>query len=293
MDKCSYEQAHKVASRLLPIEFSLIERGKNNWVFEYRDRILMIPRHERVKSYAIRVKAIQFLSSNGIPVSKILNYFPGDNGTPEYLMVEKVDGEHPNMLKSTSLEREKVHQSAGEILVAMHNLDSSRYGRFKPDLVGENISWIEFTDNFFAESIGRVKQSSELYAKFGRVLEEEYQKGRADIINFSTPSFLHADFHLGNLIFKNGKVSAVLDLDIVTSGDPNWDSGHYCHTFNVDRINGVKSFRKGYNQYNSLNKERLYCLMIWTRKIGSQANQRQETLKETIPELEKILRGEI
>jgi aminoglycoside phosphotransferase (APT) family kinase protein len=293
MDKYSYEQAHKVASRLLPMGFISIERGRNNWVFGYENRILMIPRHERVKSYAIRVKATQFLSSKGVPVSEILDYSSGNNGNPEYLVVNRVDGEHPDLLKSTSLERERVHRSAGEILSTIHNLASLRYGRFNPDLLGEDSSWIEFTDNFFAESIKRVKKSSDLYAKFGRLLEEEYQKGRAEIVNFSVPSFLHADFHLGNLLFKNGQVSAVLDLDIVTSGDPNWDSGHYSHTFNVDRTAGVKSFREGYSGSNSSSKERLYCLMIWTRKIGSQAVQRPEALKETIPELEKILRGEI
>jgi len=293
MDKCSYKQANNLASNLLPEGFTSIERGKNNWVFEYGNRILMIPRHERVKSYAIRVKATQFLSSKGIPVSEILDYFPGNNETPEYLVVNKIDGEHPDLLKSTSQERERVHNSAGEILVAIHNLASLNYGRFSSDLLGEDNSWVKFTDNFFAESIERVKKSSELYAKFGRILEEEYQKGRAEIVKFSTPSFLHADFHLGNLLFKNGKVSAVLDLDIVTSGDPTWDTGHYCHTFNIDRANGVKSFREGYGRSNDFYNERLYCLMIWTRKIGSQAIQRPEALKETIPELEKILKGEI
>ena len=293
MDRYSYDQAHKVASKLLPWGFISIEKGRNNWVFEYGNRILMIPRHERVKSYSIRVKATQFLSSKGIPVSEILDYSSGNNGTPEYLLVNRVDGEHPDLLKSTSLERERVHRSAGEVLTAIHDLASLRYGRFNPDLLGEDSSWVGFTDNFFAESINRVKRSSELYSRFGRLLEDGYQKSRADIVNFSAPSFLHADFHLGNLLFKNGQVSAVLDLDIVTSGDPNWDSGHYVHTFNIDRMNGVKSFREGYGGSNFPSKERLYCLIIWTRKIGSQIVQRPEALKETIPELEKILRGEI
>ena len=293
MDRYSYDQAHKVASKLLPWGFISIEKGRNNWVFEYGNRILMIPRHERVKSYSIRVKATQFLSSKGIPVSEILDYSSGNNGTPEYLLVNRVDGEHPDLLKSTSLERERVHRSAGEVLSAIHDLASLGYGRFNPDLLGEDSSWVEFTDNFFAESINRVKRSSELYSRFGRLLEDGYQKSRADIVNFSAPSFLHADFHLGNLLFKNGQVSAVLDLDIVTSGDPNWDSGHYVHTFNIDRMNGVKSFREGYSGSNFPSKERLYCLIIWTRKIGSQIVQRPEALKETIPELEKILKGEI
>lgn len=293
MDRYSYEQAYKIASDLLPNGFTLIGRGKNNWVFEYGDRILTIPRHERVKSYVVRVNATQYLHSKGIPVSEILDYSQENNRSPEYLLVRRVKGEHIDLSKSTFLEREKVHRSAGEILRAIHNLDSFGYGRLKSDMAGENSSWIKFTDEFFAESIQRVKKSSELYHQFGKVLEEEYKKGRDNLINFSFPSFLHADFHLGNLLFGNGEVSAVLDLDIVSSGDPNWDSGHYLHTFNIDRVNGVKSFRLGYGKSYDGIRERLYCLMIWTRKIGSQAMQRPEALEETIPELEKILGGRV
>lgn len=293
MDRYSYEQAYKIASNLLHKGFISIERGRNNWVFEHEDKILTIPKHERVKNYSVRVKATQFLHSNGIPVSEILDYSPENNGVPEYLLAKKVDGEHIDLLKSTLLERERVHRSAGEILSAIHNLLSLGYGRLKPDLIGENSSWVDFTDKFFTESIRCVKKSPELYSRFGGTLEEEYQEGRNNLINLSLPSFLHADFHLGNLLFKNGQVSAVLDLDIVSSGDPNWDSGHYCHTFNIDRIKGVKSFRLGYNKAHNEVRERLYCLMIWTRKIGSQAIQRPEALKETVPELEKILGGKI
>ncbi|MEK6952370.1 MAG: aminoglycoside phosphotransferase family protein [Nanoarchaeota archaeon] len=293
MNKYSYEQAYKTASNLLPKGFTSIERGRNNWVFEHEDRILMIPRHERVKNYSVRVKATQFLHSNGIPVSEILDYSPENNGSPEYLLVKRVDGEHIDLSKSTLLERERVHRSVGEILGAMHNLSSLGYGRLKPNLIGENGSWVDFTDKFFTESIEYVKKSPELYSRFGGILEEEYQKGRNNLINIFLPSFLHADFHLDNLLFKNEQISAVLDLDIVSSGDSNWDSGHYCHTFNIDRINGVRSFRLGYNKAHDYVRERLYCLMIWTRKIGSQAIQRPEALKETLPELEKILGDEI
>jgi len=292
MDRYSYEEAYKTASDLLPEGFTLIDKGKNNWVFECGDRILTIPRHERVKSYSVRVNATQYLHSKGIPVSEILEYSLENNKCPEYLLVRRVEGEHINLAKSTISERESVHGSAGEVLRAIHNLNSQGYGRLKPDLVGENSSWVEFTDKFFAESIGRVKRSPDLYSSFGGILEEEYRMGRENLIDFSLPSFLHADFHLGNLLFKKGKVSAVLDLDIVSSGDPNWDSGHYCHTFNIDRVNGIRDFRSGYGESHEEFLERLYCLMVWTRKIGSQSIQRPEALNETVPELEKILRGD-
>ena len=293
MNKYSYEQAYKVALKLLPKGFTLIDRGRNNWVFEQGDRILTIPKHERVKDYVVRVKATEFLHSHEIPVSEILNYSSENKGVPEYLLVKKVEGEHVDLSKSTLSEKESVHKSAGEVLSAIHNLPCSGYGRLQPNLMGEDDSWVDFTDKFFEESINRVKKSPGLYSRFGRDLEKAYQEGRISLTHFSLPYFLHADFHLGNLLFKNGQISAVLDLDIVSSGDPNWDSGHYCHTFNIARERGVRSFRLGYNKPYDKVRERLYCLMIWTRKIGSQAIQRPEALKETIPELEKILRGEI
>ena len=293
MDKVSYAQAYSIALGLFSSRFSHIERGNNNWVFESGDSILTIPRHERVKSYAIRVNATQFLGSKGIPVPEILDYSPEKNETPEYLLVKKVKGANIELSKSSSEEREKIHQSAGEILRELHNLTCSRYGRLNSDLFGEEDSWIAFTDKFFTESIKRVRLSPGLYEQFGKILEEEYESSRSQISSFFHPSFLHADFHLGNLLFKNGKVSAILDIDIVTSGDTNWDTGHYCHTFNIDRVNGIKNFRAGYDKDADLDKERLYCIMIWARKIGSQVTQRPEALKETIPELERILRREI
>ena len=293
MDRISFQQASDLASKLLKNGFKPIEKGKNNWVFEGANRILSIPRHTRVKSYAIRVAATYKLASEGVPVAEILEYFEGNEEIPEYLIVRKIDGANVDLKGISETERECMHYSAGEILNRIHRINIEGYGRLEADLKGNKLSWKDFLDSFFEESLGRVKQNPELSDRYASILIEEYNKGKENIMPLKNSSFLHADFHLGNLLFKNGKVVAVLDLDIVTSGDPNWDTGHYCHTFNIDRINGVVSFRKGYGKDVDLEAERLYCLIIWTRKIGSQAMQRPEALKETIPELERIIGGKI
>ena len=122
-------------------------------------------------------------------------------------------------------------------------------------------------------------------------MEREYIKGLKLIECLDIPIFLHADFHINNLLFKDCKVVGVMDLDIVSSGDSEWDTGHYCHTFNYDRNNGINSLRSGYGQAIDILAERVYSIIIWTRKLGSQAIDRPEALKETIPELENILKG--
>lgn len=289
MNRYSKKQVVKIARSLFPEGFTQIKKGRNNWVFEGKEIILTIPKHKRVKDYAIRVNATRFLRNRGIPVAEVLDYSPENRGTPEYLLVRKVKGSHPNLSSLICSERERIHRSAGEVLAAIHSIDCRGYGRLDHNIEGKSDSWEEFLDEFFLESLNRVRQTEWLNLEFGEVLKREYEKKKADLPSLQRPSFLHADFHLGNLLFEDYEVSAILDLDLVSSGDPCWDTGHYCHTFNVDRKKGVHDFRKGYGRLEGLENERLYCLAIWTRKIGTQAIKRPEALKETIPELIKIL----
>ncbi len=292
MDQISLENAANLATSVLGSEAEQIKQGRNNWVFKKNKRILTIPRHPRVKGYAIRVAAAKKLEKNEIPVTKILDYSFSPQYNSEYLVVEEMEGMPANLAQLTSQERQTAHQEAGEILRRIHQISVDGYGRLDENLRGTSHSWKEFIKKFFNESLGRVKRSENLWEKYGLRLEETYNASQMYLETVESSSFLHADFHLGNLLFNNGRIVGVLDLDIVTGGDVFWDTGHYCHTFNVDRETGVKAFRRGYNFPIESSKERLYSLIIWTRKIGSQALDRPEALKETLPELEKIL-GEI
>ena len=64
------------------------QAGRNNWVFFSDDCVLTIPKDLRVKSYGIRVAAMQFLSENGIPTTKVVKYSPEKIKYPfEYLII--------------------------------------------------------------------------------------------------------------------------------------------------------------------------------------------------------------
>ena len=291
MDKFSYEQAFRLASTIFKGDFRQVQRGKNNWVFEDDAHILNIPRHKRVRGYTIRIAVTQKLIAEGIPVAKIVNYSEGTFDRPEYLLVERVQGSILDLSTISEKEMESSHRSAGEILRRLHLIRTGGYGRLNENLVGNNASWAEFTERFFKESLERLKKNRSLWEAYGGHVKDVYTKSRHLLYEAINPSFLHADFHLGNILFNNRRVSAILDLDIVTSGDPAWDTVHYCRTFNIARKKGVRWFKRGYGADLPFEVERLYCLIIWTRKIGSQALERPEALKETIPELEKILEG--
>ena len=56
----------------------------------------------------------------------------------------------------------------------------------------------------------------------GRALESILH---ATVVDPSSPCLVHGDFHLANLLFANGKVSAILDWEIAEIGDPLVDLG--------------------------------------------------------------------
>jgi|SRR3989344_2888019 len=290
MDQVSLDRAEQIAYKILGNSFIRLLNGKNNWVFEKADTILTIPRHQRVKSYEIRVSAAKRFIEAGIPTAEPLEYHPRDKNNIEYLLVRKIEGHNIDLSKLTEAERDKSHRSAGEILKRVHSLNVKGYGRLDSKMVGRNKSWIEFISNYFQESIGRLCKNNILSLRYKTILEREYTRGLELMRCLDFPTFLHADFHIGNLLFKDCKVVGVMDLDIVSSGDSEWDTGHYSHTFNYDRNNGINSFRGGYGQATDVLAERVYSIIIWTRKLGSQAIDRPEALKETISELENILK---
>ena len=241
----------------------------------------------------MRVASTIKLEYEGISVPKIIEYSGHNVDSQEYLVVENLNGENVNLSTKFPNERDKIHQSAGKILRKIHDIKTEGFGRLNSEMMGGFNKWADFIDFFFGDSFSRLRESQLYLDRYGDIIQAEYEKARKNLNFNQSGKFLHADFHLGNLFFKDNQVAGVLDLDIVSSGDPNWDTGHYCRTFNVDRTRGVKAFREGYGSNYNPESERFYNLIIWTRKIGSQAKSRPEALGETVQEFERILRGEI
>ena len=119
-------------------------RRSLRWVFDGGDRILTIPRHKRVRDYKIRVRATQELISYGIPTPRVLEYSPKKEDLSEYLIVEKINGEHVNLSKKGKKERDIIHKSAGEILKEIHQIPCEGFGRLDALMIGTSNYWKEF-----------------------------------------------------------------------------------------------------------------------------------------------------
>ncbi len=292
MGLVSPAQALDLARSLFRGDFQRLNRGLNNWVFCDENNILTIPRHLRVKDYGIRVTATRILKSSGVPVAEIREYSPRSDRTPEYLFVEKLKGKNIELSRMTSAQREMCHSSAGEVLRQIHSIFVQNYGRLDERGIGTSLTWKDFVRDYFIESFDRLSKNKELLERYGSRIQMHFDECFETIGKWEQPIMLHADYHLNNLYFRDNKVVGVLDLDLVSSGDPSWDTGHYCRTFNFDRKRGVFAFRRSYGRSKiNPSSERAYSLIIWTRKLGSQAGDRPEALRESISEFEKILEG--
>jgi len=155
---------------------------------------------------------------NGIvPVPK--PFKPGLNEYQgvKYSLVEKVDGENAE----TDIDTEKIRR-AGKILAKIHNHQTlDQYGDLK---FKENTLAVEpFEKSLTQKRLEKVDEDTETLRAAGlENLADEIQKFFQDhgdkIPDNFQPRICHNDYSPDNIIYKNGKINAVLDWDLAYSG---------------------------------------------------------------------------
>ena len=134
----------------------------------------------------------------------------------------------------------------------------------------------------------RLSKDRGLRARFLRALESRFIE-MSSLIDDVRVGFLHGDYHLGNILFQGTALKAVIDLDIVMRGDAHWDLGHFVRTRKSKCPDAMEAFVDGYGKPVDDARMRFYAMVIWTRKIASQAESRRAALAESVPEMERIL----
>lgn len=108
--------------------------------------------------------------------------------------------------------------------------------------------------------------SKEKYKKFDATISKyiDYLIENKPKINYNT--FIHGDFHYGNILWKNKNISGVLDWEYSGKGFKEQDIAWACILRStqrfMDNISDVKYFLEGYNSIGSFDKEKLkWCLI--------------------------------
>jgi aminoglycoside phosphotransferase (APT) family kinase protein len=157
------------------------------------------------------------LNARGLPVPAIpaVSSEPVIDGRP-FVLMEEIEGERIELVAG----REKpldVAASAIEVLHRLHAVPVAATGIGEEEpmpLTGEMMRWAWLMERSAPDLTGRAGELGGLLA--GKVPAER------------SPTLVHGDYHMGNLLFRGPVVVAVLDWEIAQIGQPLHDLASLC-----------------------------------------------------------------
>ena len=233
-DAVSRYFAENVPGGAVPLAFSLISGGRSNLTYKVTggDRTWVLRRpplghvlptaHDMAREF----KVLSGLAKVGFPSPTPIALCEDAtvNDYPFYVMdyregviiVEKI----PPGFADAEAERRKIGQALVETLVQLHSIDYNAVGLGD---FGRPEGYLE----------RQVRRWSEQWARSEtRPLPEIHElirRLRASIPQSPTPTIVHGDYRLGNMMLDPkdpGRVVAVLDWEMATLGDPLSDVGY-------------------------------------------------------------------
>jgi aminoglycoside phosphotransferase (APT) family kinase protein len=175
-----------------------------------------LPRGSDRASVELEAAILTEARDAGVPVARVLASFEagGPLGMPA-LVLERVEGEAlPPRLRRDPRYAQALDQLAGQcgqILARLHSIPRDRIeGLNRPDPIDRARAVLDGLD-----------ERHPAFELVLRRLELTRPEPRE-------PTIVHGDFRLGNLLIDESGVSAVLDWELVHSGDPLEDLGWLC-----------------------------------------------------------------
>lgn len=177
--------------------------------------------------------AYDILGESGVPVSRVLALDTSKRLAPyDYLILTKMPGQ--TISTSTAdmplASRYAIGYSAGQHLATIHSHSFDQFGLLYNIVAGTpQPDWPAYVAEHFRYYQGQVQALGILSSGvMGRInaLLARMQPRLAAVQN---GVLIHGDYHFLNLLQQDGRVSAVLDFDWASSGDPSWD-------FRIDRV---------------------------------------------------------
>ncbi len=220
-----------------PFTISTLTGGRSNPTFllHAQDRRLVLrsrpagassPSAHRIDR---EVRVLEALEGSSVPIPRVLlhvadaAYF----GAPFYLMtlVEGEAMEDPALPDVADALRTQVYEQAIDILARLHNLMPDAIGLTGFGGQGDyNMRQLTRWSGQMASDGNVPPALLELGSELSRTLPRQTRS-----------SVVHGDYRFGNLLQANGKISAVLDWELSTLGDPFADLAYFLLPFDLPR----------------------------------------------------------
>lgn len=177
--------------------------------------------------YAGEKWAYDILGETDVPVSRVVALDTSKRLAPyDYLILTKMPGQTIST-SSADLplaDRYAIGYSAGQHLATMHSHSFDQFGLLYYILAGTpQPDWPAYVADHFRYYQGQVQALGILPADVMGRIDTLLARMQPLLAAVQQGVFIHGDYHFLNLLQQDGKLSAVLDFDWASSGDPSWD----------------------------------------------------------------------
>jgi aminoglycoside phosphotransferase (APT) family kinase protein len=177
--------------------------------------------------YAGEKWAYDLLRTSDVPVPQVLALDTSKRLVRyDYLILTKMSGKpvSTSVGELTPASRHDIAYNAGRYLASIHSHVFDQFGLLYHLAAGTpNPDWAAYVADFFRYYQGQVRALGLLSADVLARIDALMVRMQPLFAAVQQGVLIHGDYHFLNLLQQNGKLSAVLDFDWASSGDPSWD----------------------------------------------------------------------
>ena len=160
----------------------------------------------------------------------------------------------------------KLIYTAGQHLARVHSCTFPTFGRLREP---KYASWAAFVRELVEVYLVPARRLNLLSTGMGECLERLLDCALEDLADIDRGSLVHRDFHYGNILHNDGRVSGLIDFEWALSGDPAYDFT-YTHVRERDIPDSEALFSEGYQSvraFDSLHDRRLFWYRLFLTLI--------------------------
>lgn len=272
-----------------------IIRGLSNQVYEatYHGEKIYIRINKDANKFKVEIEGYKIFENQGIPVPKVIAFKESPNSIGQPTMIlEAAQGKEINKSGLSKTEKEEIYENVGALMKKMHETKLEGYGSLDfadGVLSGRFSSPAEFwksKDTEHAQVLRFLVENSFISDTEAKKLKQVYEE--IAMLDFGVASLLHLDIHSAHIFVEEGKVSGIIDLGGLTSGDPRND---IAMSLIFQNAKEQEAFKRGYGELAYDQAVIKYMAVIAARKaqLRTKRGQKQEAVDSALTRLHECL----
>ena len=254
-----------------------IEQGYSSQVYKVllNGKAVFIKINENPQVFPVEILDYDVLEDLGIPVPAVIAHLdhPSTIGYST-IILSGAEGTQLGQSDLSGEQEDAIYRQMGVILKKIHEIKLEGFGRLivkEGKLRGKFDSWDQFWETVerrYQNDLATLKERGYLTESELKILDEARREINSVVIEQG--SMLHRDLHRGHVFVTGDKVTGIIDLGGLESGDPRYD---IAMSLVFQDPKQQECFRKGYGELAHDPLVDKYLLCIAARKIVFRSGQ--------------------